>query len=94
MDCYDDFSAKEPNLNCFYIRKPSWCAISLKMPASFRSLFAHTCTRATAHCMCAYAHTNLRNSALAYGYIKTKTFKIDNIQYERGFLYILGDPGP
>ena len=29
-----------------------------------------------------------------YGYIKTKKFKIDNIHCERGFLYVLGDPGP
>ena len=29
-----------------------------------------------------------------YGYIKTKKFKIDNIHCVRGFLYILGDPGP
>ena len=28
------------------------------------------------------------------GHIKTKKFKIDNIHCVRGFLYILGDPGP
>ena len=28
------------------------------------------------------------------GTIKTKKFKIDNIQRERGFIYILGNPGP
>ena len=27
-------------------------------------------------------------------YIKTKKFKIDDIHCERGFLYILSDPGP
>ena len=28
------------------------------------------------------------------GYIKTKKIKIDDIHCERGFLYILSDPGP
>ena len=28
------------------------------------------------------------------GYIKTEKIELDKIQCERGFLYILGDPGP
>ena len=34
------------------------------------------------------------NSKGPIQYIKTKKFKIDNINCERGFLYILGNPGP